>query len=664
MKIRKYLCISLVIAVLFSCEKYLEPKLTNDFGDDVTWKIPDYTLRMLLSVYDGIPDLLHWCDGNNYLDAITDNSLTTQTSSSLYGYVFGTATMHSNPIGNWSNCYNSIALANLFLEKGLAPELKYNLNNPTYDRMIRNRSRGEAYFLRAWWQHELLKNYGGRAQNGQALGFVIATRTFSDNDIEYANNLPRNTYEDCVKQILADCDSAIKYLPLRYSRDQNDKVISAEHPYGQSNYQRASQRSAHGLKSRVALLGASPAYQPAGAYALDEDSIKKKWLRAAIVAQEALTLGGMGTTADMLPLKNVLIVGNTVTQFPMDVGADAEMLFVRTRNDRNAENHHYPMWWFGQAKCNPSQNLVNAYPMKNGYPIIHPSSGYDPQNPYVNRDGRFVEHINFNGGKFCQIADERVMEIYGSADDGTIGRDAPGFDYRNTWTGYYIRKGMSNKPNRNYNPDNPGATNNDGHRNPLLRRGEIWFNLAEAMNEYAGPNGTITIPKLGTVITINDEDTIVTKVDVTTEKPIDIMKKLRTLWTTGTAYVDEVADQGPEAFRKFILDERRIEFAFENIRLWDIRRWQMPELNEPIYGVKIYAEYDRTVDEGKLVNSVWVPNLVRKYKYTYFGTDPNEEPVVVQKRNLSDPRHYTSPIPYSEMMKNPNLVQNAGWEMK
>jgi hypothetical protein len=627
MKIIKYLYISLVIATLFSCEKYLEPKLTNDYGDDVTWELPDYALRTLLGAYNGINDLVHGWNGNNYLDAITDNSLTTQTTSTLYGYVFGAQTIHSNPIGNWSNCYNAIAIVNLFLEKGLSPNLIYNLSNADWDKRIRDRSKGEAYFLRAWWQHELLRNYGGLSKDGQALGYVIVTRTFTDDDVEMANALPRSEFEVCVKQILADCDTALNYLPLQYNRDQNN---TPNDPYGQSNYQRASQRSVYGLKSRVALLAASPAYQPKGVYAISNDSIRKKWLRAAELAQQALTKGEMGALIDMLPLKNELIVGNTVTQFPMDMNAHNEMLFVRTRTDRNAEQHHYPAWWFGSAKCNPSQNLVNAYPMANGYPITHPKSGYDPQKPYTNRDARFAEHINFNGGKFCQIATEREMEIYSSASDGSIGRDAPNYDYRNTWTGYYIRKGMSNKPNRNYNPDNPGTTQDDGHRNPLLRRGEVWLNLAEAVNEYTGPEGTIP----GVVDAANT--------------PVAIIKRLRTLWNTDNEYVDEVAAQGTEAFREFILNERRIEFAFENFRLWDIRRWNLP-LNEPVYGVKIYKDKDD--NNGRPV-------------YIYFGTQPGVDDIIVQTRNLSDPKYYTSPIPYGEMVKNKNLIQNAGWEMK
>jgi len=309
--------------------------------------------------------------------------------------------------------------------------------------------------------------------------------------------------------------------------------------------------------------------------------------------------------------------------------------------------------WFGEGKCNPSQNLVNAYPMANGFPITDPRSGYDPQNPYANRDIRFIWTINFNGGNFCETNanrwDSRPMEIWSSAADGTIGRDAPGYDYRNTWTGYYLRKGLTQKINMNYNPDNPGATSNEYHRNPLLRRTEVWMNLAEALNEYDGPNAVLP-----------GGDASIT--------PVAIIKRLRTLYGTGNAYVDEVAAlNNKKEFRDLILNERRLEFAFENMRLWDIRRCKLPQLSEPILGIRIYNnvkwEYEEVVNpdnpDGPLITR---PKRIDKFDY--FGTNPNDESdaIVVQTRLLSDDKYYTSPIPYAEMVKNKNLVQNAGWE--
>jgi len=95
---------------------------------------------------------------------------------------------------------------------------------------------GEAYFLRAWWQHELLRCYGGLSEDGKALGYVIVTRTFSEDECETINTLPRNTFEECVQQILDDCDTALVYLPMKYNSDVNN---NADDPYWfQSQFKR------------------------------------------------------------------------------------------------------------------------------------------------------------------------------------------------------------------------------------------------------------------------------------------------------------------------------------------------------------------------------------------------------------------------------------------
>ncbi|MEN6323606.1 MAG: RagB/SusD family nutrient uptake outer membrane protein [Proteiniphilum sp.] len=623
MNIKKYIYFGLLVAILSSCEKYLEPKLTNDYGDEITWKLPDYARATIMEAYNDIHQTVNSYDGNNYLDAITDNSLTTQSASNLYQYVFGSQTVHSDPLNRWGTAYNNIAIVNRFLEKGLSPDIIYYLSDSVRSESLRTRTKGEAYFLRAWWQMELLRLYGGLSKDGRALGYIIVTRTFTEEERETVNSMPRDDYELCAQQIFADCDTAFKYLPLQFNVDPSATSSYNDPVFGAAEFGRATGKAALALKSRVALLAASPAYQPQSGtqYAISEDSIQKKWLRAAVFAQEALTKGQMGSLSDMVALDNDILVGDNVTN-PNHAASLNEILFRRYANNRSAEQNHFPAMWFGLAKCNPSQNLVNAYPMANGYPITDSRSGYDAQNPYAGRDGRFIRQINYNGSRFNNQSNQRELQIYSTAADGTIGMDAPGYDYRNTWTGYYIRKGMSVKLNINYNPDNPGATANDHHCNPLLRRAEVWMNLAEALNELAGPTGSVA---------------------GISETSANIIKRIRALYGTGNAYVDEVATlNNKEMFRELILNERRLEFAFENMRLWDIRRWRMSQMNEPILGIKIYKDINN--------------------KYVYFGTNPGVDDIVVQTRALSDNKYYTSPIPYAELIKNRNLIQNAGWE--
>lgn len=51
---------------------------------------------------------------------------------------------------------------------------------------------------------------------------------------------------------------------------------------------------------------------------------------------------------------------------------------------------------------NPSQNLVDAFPMANGYPVDDARSGYDANNPYANRDPRLDKYIIYNGSSISE----------------------------------------------------------------------------------------------------------------------------------------------------------------------------------------------------------------------------------------------------------------------
>ena len=121
----------------------------------------------------------------------------------------------------------------------------------------------------------------------------------------------------------------------------------------------------------------------------------------------------------------------------------------------------------------------------------------------------------------------------------------------------------------------------------------------------------------------------------------DAIKYLRTRRVVGTTgginpdpYLDEIASAGKDAFDAFVKNERRIETCFEGIRYYDLRRWDLPlsELNQSVHGIRI----NKNADDS----------------FTY-------EKVQVENRNFPSPYN---PIPYSELLLMPNLVQNEGWE--
>ena len=75
--------------------------------------------------------------------------------------------------------------------------------------------------------------------------------------------------------------------------------------------------------------------------------------------------------------------------------------------------------------------------------------------------------------------------------------------------------------------------------------------------------------------------------------------------------------------------ERLVELAFENHRFWDVRRW------------KKGAQYFRTVQVATISSSLKLSRSTVSRQW--------------------DDKYYFYPIPQSELKKNPNLTQNAGW---
>jgi len=596
---KKILYLSLIVALttmFSSCDNMLDTKLDNSYGDEITWKLPDYALGVLNNAYANIPQTPN-SFGGDFLDVATDNAYCNDKGSDMLKYVMGNISAQNNPFNVWGTAYTQFRNIHLFIEKGLGGTVIFNLPDSIRNQKIRDRSLGEAYFLRAWWGMELLQRFGGISEDGEALGYPIVLKNLTDTDHANSLTVKRNSYEECVIQIIADCDSAFKYLPLDYTGTDEELGIKQEG--------RASGKAALALQSKVALFGASPAYQPSGSYSISTDSIDKKWIRAVKFAERAINVGSLGAYS---ALTEAAYVGDGVQAV-----TNAEFIFRKWYNNNSLERANFPPLFFGNGRTNPSQNLVDAYHTTSGFPISDTRSGYDPQNPYLNRDSRFELTFFYNGKVFNA---DRELEIF-TTSTGVKGRDVGGYDYNNSVTGYYLRKFMSPKKDMLYNPATQGAVN-DYHQFPLLRRAEVYLNLAEALNEAAGPKGLIA---------------------GSTKSAYDIIKDIRSKnGITSTTYLDEMA-ANKDLFRTLIMNERRVELAFENQRFFDLRRQLLP-LNEDIKGVEI----------TKTTTG-----------FIYSGTNPNEAGKIVESRKLNEQKYYYLPIPYSEIAKNPNLKQNKGW---
>lgn len=586
--IKIYILTAVFGSGIMSCKKALDLRTDSTFDDNVTWSLPNKAEGVLMNAYANIPNRFDSYSGNNFLDAATDDAVSNNFGSGIATLGAGDLSSIENPIGSWGNCYYQIRNINLFLENGLTDKVNYDLTSVANDQAYKRKLKGEAYFLRAYWSFLLLQQYGGKTASGDALGYPILTHTLSDEDARNLN-ISRNTYEQCVQQILADCDTAISYLPLKYIGQ--DAIVGAQY------IGRADQQVCLALKARVGVYAASPAYQPNSVTQImgmgqfnvvDVNAYVQKWKRAVTLAQNAID-----------------VIGNFSSLKSSDfnkTSTPSDLIWRKYANNNLMEQNQYPPFAYGSAITGPSQNLVDAFPAVNGYPITDSRSGYNPSNPYANRDPRLSMDIYANNDLF----DGRALEIFeGGLDSHSRFANA-------TRTGYYLKKWLSTKSDML----NPEAPLNDYHWYGILRKTELYLNYAEAANEAYGPN---VVPPGSTM----SAATVIK----------NIRKAAGLTAATSDAYVSEIALAGKDSFRTLIQNERRLELAFENQRYFDLRRWLLP-LNETVRGVKITKD--------------------APYVFSFQFID-------VEPRNFNDIKYYYMPLPYDELSKSSTLVNNLGW---
>ncbi|WP_207535379.1 RagB/SusD family nutrient uptake outer membrane protein [Desertivirga arenae] len=442
-------------------------------------------------------------DGNGALLAsASDEAVNSNLNSSINTINNGTWGPQRTFDSQYTNLYNGLRVVNVFLEKSPTSVITPRSDLP--------KLRGEAFFLRAMMHFELFKRYGK---------IVLANRSFK---VTEDLDLPRNSVEEVVQSIVADCDSAINQIDAGWTKD-----------WDAANYGRATKASGMALKTKVLLFYASPLYNPA--------NDKNRWREVAKAAKVLIDQNkhGLLSNADF---QNLWDYTNTATSY------NKEVIFATPAGSINTiEANNAPIGFTGGlGRTNPTQNLVDAFEMTNGKPISDPTSGYDPQKPYTNRDPRLAQFIVYNGSTFRTGSLTRAVETFDNGLDNVLS------NVNRTKSGYYMRKFLSTSATYNIN-------NATSRRRPwvLFRYADILLAYAEAINESDGPNTEV----------YNAVDAVRQRVG---------MPKLPTNLTQ-------------EQMRAKIKNERRVELCFEEQRFYDVRRWKEGEtyFNAPIYGMRI-----------------------------------------------------------------------------
>ena len=204
MKSKRLILFGVLAFLAVSCADYLEPYPNGDRSRENIWEYQDMVQGLVGQCYDNMSRNYNDNEGA-YFDCLTDKGVRTSTTDNLRRMALGAITTSQDPFRTyWDRNYKSINLLNMFLEDRRGFNTRF-LIDPRLDSLVRYRLQGEAYGLRAWFQWDLLQKFGGKGMNGQLLGFPIVLKPL---DYTQDINLERNTYEECVAQILADCDSA------------------------------------------------------------------------------------------------------------------------------------------------------------------------------------------------------------------------------------------------------------------------------------------------------------------------------------------------------------------------------------------------------------------------------------------------------------------------
>lgn len=489
----------LLTAFLTSCKKYLEVTPKQQVSDATLWATSDNADLFLNNIYASIPSL----EVSDPWENFSDNSLNGQAgrvSTDIYGPGIYTP---ANTPNKWG-LYTSIRKCNLFIEKVTASDL------PDDWKKVRL---AEARFLRAYF-YSILWTYHG--------GVPLITDVLNLTEQGDAVFRPRNTSEETADFIISEC-AAI----------EGDLPEDAESG-------RATRGAALTLEGYAELFNASPLKNPSNDLS--------RWEQAAVTYKKVMDLNKYSLFPDY------------TTLFYEDNNNNQEVIFSRQHLGGTSLANYIgqigPRFVNGSltgwGHVDPTQDLVDEYAMANGLPITDPASGYDPQNPYKNREKRFYESIVYDESVWLG-ATMIMKQGVGSLNATDLNNSSI-----STRTGYYVIKGV--------NPKYAGAQDNGNSANWIIfRYAEVLLSYAEARNEATGPDQSV----------------------------YDAINAIR----HRSDLADIPTGLNKEEMRKIIARERRVELAFEEKRLPDLLRLKLAEtkLNGTVHAIKIDVVGGKTV---------------------------------------------------------------------
>jgi len=528
----------LFFIVLVSCsDNILNQEPLTSFSDEQVWQDEDLINAFLARTYAYMPHGFTVSPTRNLiLSNVTDE--TYKRGGSIDFIIAGDITPSNlGYIDRWTGETNTTYLpviknANIFFSK---------IDEADIDEAAKGELKGQMRFLRAHAYFMMTSFFGGVPLLKEPL------------DLNDDFNIPRNTYEECMNFVVEEFDRSAEELPLEWDN---------------SNRGRITKGAALAMKSRALLYMASPLNNP-------EDD-KTKWQKAADAAKAVIDLGQYSLFPDY---KGVFLEEN---QFNSEIIWCRTFDYVNINEGVRIEQSLYPNGYNGYGQVHPIQNLVDDFQMTNGKspilgyeedytPIVNPESGYDPQNPYINRDPRFYATILFDGAEF---KDREVETFYPGGKDTREGALAP---HNATLTGYYVRKFIDE------NITNPTPQNTSNTPWIFSRYAEVLLNYSEALYN------------------LGEEELAREYLNMVRSRP--------------TVEMPDILDSGEELLKSIQL-ERRIELVFESHRYFDIRRWKIaPEVINEIGRLKMDIQKNKDTGEKSYSVSFFQPRHFHERNY-------------------------------------------------
>lgn len=566
------------------------------------------------------------------LASYTDEAMFTHAGRSINTFTEGTESPSNlawtSSTYAWADMFNAIRAANTAIAN--LPEATFTDPAINKDMLL-----GEAYFLRAYYYHQLLRFYGS---------FPIITELYGIDD-DYQS--PRNTFAECVDFIISDLDQAATLLDGKtFVRGRANKLAAQALKARVLLYAASDLRDMPTASANSSVISGYDAKDLIGYTSGDRTARWQAAQAAAKVVLDAMTGYKMDLVAPVSREEgtaNYVALSMGGGSNAADKAAGSELLFERTHTPLYTVENNWPLGgihfginngpngyhnWAGNT---PIQQLVDDYEVMDSE--TNEAVEFDWGNaehaaaPYDNRDPRLYATILYDGATWkprpSDVAGiDPVNQIQTGYYDNGSGGTINGVDTREStienWNGsrthYYTRKFID--------PDPAVIENQSGFQVvpwPFIRYTEIVLNYVEASIE------------------LGQED-----------EAKAWLNKIR--FRAGMPAITETGDALMERYR----NERRIELAYEEHRYHDARRWMIAAetLGRGIKSIHIEAK----LKAGKS------PHVPYRYDPTVYDYDYTvEDNTSNENRTWSDKMYYR-PIPRNEVNINTALQQNPGYE--